>query len=218
LFGDKTHKLAEVMTAHSSDEMYRLLLSHWKEPTQLVLGAVEPTTPLTEPYIGMVLGDPTQRMMLFDTITYLPDDILVKIDRATMAVSLESRLPFLDHQLVEFAWRVPLQHKITGNMGKMLLRELLYKYVPKALIERPKQGFSVPIDTWLRGPLRDWVEDFLAEVRLKRDGLLNPQLVRERWKEHLSGKRNWQYSLWCVLMLQVWLDRQRSAAGVISPA
>ena len=207
--GDKLHKLADIIAVKSPEEMYRHFVSHWKEPRSVVSGAREPTTLLTDPSIWPELPDFTQRMMYLDTLTYLPDDILVKIDRAAMGVSLETRVPFLDHRLIEFAWRLPLSYKIHNGEGKWLLRQVLYKYVPKKLIERPKMGFGIPIDNWLRGPLRDWASELLDEKRLREEGFFNPEPIRKKWQEHLSGSRNWQYLLWDVLMFQSWLENNR---------
>lgn len=207
--GDKLHKLAEILAVESPEAMYRGLVSHWKNPAGVVVGAAESPTVLTDRNCWADLPDFTQRMMYLDLVSYLPDDILVKVDRASMGVSLEARVPLLDHRVVEFAWRVPLFMKIRNGQSKWLLRQVLYKYVPKELIERPKMGFGIPIDDWLRGPLRDWAEDLLSEERLKREGYLRPEPIRKLWKEHLSGKRNWQYHLWDVLMFEAWLENNK---------
>ena len=141
-------------------------------------------------------------------MTYLPDDILVKVDRAAMGISLETRAPFLDHRVVELAARIPLEQKISNGKGKQILRKILYKYVPKELIERPKQGFGIPLGDWLRGPLKEWSEDLLGQSKLENGGFFNSSVIRATWKEHLKGKRNWEHSLWNVLMFQAWLDSQ----------
>ncbi len=208
--GDKLHKLAEVLTVKNPEAMYLNLVSLWKRPDAVVIGGSEPLVTLTDPGRWADLPDLTQRMMYLDTVTYLPDDILVKVDRASMGVSLEGRVPFLDHRLVEFAWRVPLGMKIKDGKSKWLLRQVLNQYVPKKLIERPKMGFGVPIDAWLRKPLRGWAEDLLDERRLRREGFFDPRPIREKWAEHLSGMRNWQYPLWDVLMFQAWLEENKS--------
>ena len=216
--GDKLHKLAEILSLNDPDLMYLHLVSQWKNPGLVVLGDREPLTTLTDQSQWARLDDFTLRMMSLDLMTYLPDDILTKIDRASMAVGLEARVPLLDHRLVEFAWRLPLSMKIkVEGEGKWILRQVLHRYVPKALVERPKMGFGVPIDHWLRGPLRDWAEELLNEKRLRSGGYLQPAPIREKWMQHLSGRRNWQYPLWNVLMFQAWLtSNERSAAAVIS--
>ena len=203
--GDKLHKGADVMSASSIDELYLRLVSQW-DPASIVLGGTEPSTIFTGQRPNLSGLDSIQRMMALDTISYLPDDILVKVDRAAMGVSLEGRVPFLDHRVVEFAWRLPQSLKLRNGVGKWILRQVLYRYVPRELIERPKMGFGVPIDHWLRGPLREWAESLLDEARLRREGYLNPLPIRQRWAEHLSGNRNWQYHIWTVLMFQAWLE------------
>ena len=202
--GEKLQKGAGVMAAQSVDDLYLGLVTHW-EPARLVIGGWEPATCLRGNRLSLMGLNDVQRMMALDTITYLPDDILVKMDRASMGVSLEGRVPFLDHRVVEFAWRVPQSMKLHDGIGKWILRKVLYRHVPKELIERPKMGFGVPIDSWLRGPLRDWAESLLDESRLHREGYFHPAPIRQKWAEHLSGARNWQYHLWDVLMFQAWL-------------
>jgi asparagine synthase (glutamine-hydrolysing) len=199
--------LSDAMAAASPEALYRDLVSHWKRPTAAVLGGYEPPTALTDPSRWTQLSDLAHRMMHLDTISYLPDDIFTKLDRASMAASLEARVPLLDHRVVEYAWRLPLSMKVRHGQGKWILREVLHRYVPRELIERPKKGFSVPIGAWLRGPLRDWAEALLEERRLRAEGFLDPAPVRIKWREHLSGRRNWQGYLWDVLMFQAWLER-----------
>jgi asparagine synthase (glutamine-hydrolysing) len=206
--GDKLNKGASVMASNDLNELYLGLISHWSDPTEVVLGASEPPTLLNLSAPTLAGLDGVQRMMVLDTMTYLPDDILVKVDRAAMGVSLETRVPFLDHRVVEFAWRLPQSMKLRDGMGKWALRQVLYRYVPKALIERPKMGFGVPMDAWLRGPLREWAEELLGESRLRHEGFFNPAPIRQKWEEHLSGRRNWQNHLWNVLMFQAWLEAQ----------
>lgn len=210
--GDKLHKLASVLDAKSLSELYIRLISHWSDPAINVLGkSAEPLTLLTQPSLLLDgLGD-VQRMMALDLVTYLPDDNLVKVDRSAMGCSLESRVPFLDHRVVEFAWSLPLQYKLRGGVTKWALREVLYRYVPRQLIERPKMGFGVPIDSWLRGPLREWADSLIEESRLRKEGFFDSVPIRQKWAEHLSGKRNWQYHLWDVLMFQAWLDNSNCA-------
>ena len=173
------------------------------------MGAREPSTLLTDADAWPHTGDLAQWMMAMDAQSYLPDDILVKVDRAAMANSLETRVPMLDHRVVELAWRLPFHQKIRQGQGKWLLRQVLYRHVPKELVERPKMGFAIPLDSWLRGPLRDWAETLLGENRLRQEGYFDPAPIRQKWEEHLSGRRNWQYALWTVLMFQAWLEANR---------
>ena len=208
--GDKLHKLAELLSENGPKQIYRALISIWKNPEDIVRSAHEPGSRLTESDGPLTPAELQNRMMYLDLITYLPDDILVKVDRAAMDASLETRTPFLDHRVVEFAWRLPLSMKIRNGEGKWLLRQVAYRYIPRQLLERPKSGFGLPIDGWLRGPLRDWVEGLLAEDRLRDEGFFEAAPIRQKWHEHLSGVRNWQHQLWSVLMFQAWWEAQRS--------
>jgi asparagine synthase (glutamine-hydrolysing) len=201
-YGVKAHKLAGLLSATSEEALYVRLVSQWDVPAAVVPGAVEPPTLGTDPAAWPRLPDTTARMAFVDGVTTLPDDMLVKVDRASMAVSLETRLPLLDPAVVEFAWRLPMEAKIRAGRGKWVLREVLHRHVPAELVDRPKTGFDPPLGAWLRGPLRDWAEDLLDARRLTDDGFLDARTVRERWAEHLSGRRNHDYALWAVLMFQ----------------
>lgn len=206
--GLKVHKLAQVLPAADITEMYRSVTSHWTEPSLLVLGSHEPSSALTDTGSWPNLGDPVSLMMYLDGVTYLPDDILVKVDRASMSVGLEARVPFLDHRVVEFAWSVPLHAKLHAGQGKWLIRQVLARHVPAILTERPKMGFGLPLGNWLRGPLREWAEELLGEERLRREGYLDPAPIRRLWSEHVSGRGEWPFHLWDVLMFESWLSGQ----------
>jgi asparagine synthase (glutamine-hydrolysing) len=206
--GDKLHKGAALLGSRNAADLYRGMVSHWADPADVVLGATEPKTLLTSTAPILDGLNDVERMMALDMMSYLPDDILVKVDRAAMGVSLETRVPFLDHRVVEFAWSLPFDYKLRNGVTKWPLRQVLYRYVPPKLIERPKMGFGVPIGSWLRGPLRDWCESLLDESRLRQEGFFNPIPIRKKWAEHLSGDRNWEYHLWDVLMFQAWLETQ----------
>ena len=204
--GDKLHKLAIALCADDDSALYRRLVTHW-EPAQIVPGAAEPKGLLWDAQLEREFPGLLERMQFLDLVTYLPDDILTKVDRASMAVALEARVPLLDHRVVEFAWRIPRQTLMRNGVSKWPLRQVLYRHVPHELIERPKTGFSIPLGEWLRGPLREWAETLLSEKRLRDGGLLSVQDVRRTWAEHLSGKHNWQYLLWDALMLEAWRER-----------
>jgi asparagine synthase (glutamine-hydrolysing) len=205
--GDKLHKITTLLDNPQPDAIYRRLVSQWERPEEVAAAGREPRGPLWDPTIAHDFPDLVPRMQLLDMITYLPDDILTKVDRATMAVGLEGRVPLLDHRVVAYSWSLPLEFKLRGGRSKWLLRQVLDRYVPRSLIDRPKMGFGVPIDAWLRGPLREWAESLLAPARLASDGFVRVEPVRRAWREHLEGSRNWQYPLWTVLMLQAWRAR-----------
>ncbi|HEY2323564.1 MAG TPA: asparagine synthase (glutamine-hydrolyzing) [Thermoanaerobaculia bacterium] len=202
--GQRIEKVARTLRANDPDEMYFELVSHWRDG--VVLDAPPAEAPVTKRSEWPPLLDPVERMMYFDQISYLPDDILTKVDRASMAVSLESREPLLDYRLVEFAWRLPPSMKVRHGKGKLLLRRILGRYIPDSLIDRPKMGFGIPLGAWLRGPLREWAEALLDPATIRKHGLLDPAPIRAKWEEHLAGRNDWNFYLWGVLMLQSWLE------------
>lgn len=206
-WGEKIHRLGDVLTAAEFDTACQVIGSYWRRPEDIMRGDNGPDAfPDARPRAPEII-DPFHRMMYLDMTHYLPEDILTKVDRASMAVSLETRIPLLDHRVVEFAWRTPLSMKIRNEQGKWLLRQVLYRYVPERLVERPKMGFGVPVEKWLRGPLRDWAENLLAAHRLREDDLFDPTPIRDRWQAHLSGRADWSWPLWAVLMFQAWKER-----------
>lgn len=216
LAGDKLHKAASVVGLGGADEIYQALVSQWQRPADVIIGAAEPEPQCMAPGPAGHLADPVRRMMHLDLVGYLPDDILVKVDRASMAVGLEARVPLLDHRLVEFTWSLPLGLLRRGSQSKWPLRRVLERHVPRHLTERPKMGFGVPVDSWLRGGLRDWAESLLDEHRLAREGLFDPKPIRAAWHAHLEGHRNLQYQLWSVLMFQAWNEAQCAGRATTS--
>jgi asparagine synthase (glutamine-hydrolysing) len=208
----KLAKIAALLGEGDAGGIYRRLVSLWPAPEELVPGASEPQGLLWDPHVADLCPSFAERMMLLDALTYLPDDILTKVDRASMAVALEVRVPLLNHRVVELAWRLPLAMKLRHGTSKWALRQILYRHVPAALIDRPKQGFSVPLAQWLRGPLAAWADDLLSPGALAGSGWLAPQPILVRWREHRRGTRDWSQSLWAVLMLQSWLARERNGA------
>ena len=206
----RVSRLGDVLNSEDFSSYYRDHIGQWKNPNGVVLGGSEPLTPHSDDSVRLPFDDRYDAMMYLDQTTYLPDDILVKVDRASMGVSLEARVPLLDdHRVIEFAWRLPLSMKLRGGVRKWLLRQVLYQYVPPALVERPKMGFSVPVEDWLRGGLRQWAEGLLDGSRLKQEGYFNAQAVTQRWREHIRGEHNWEHDLWNVVMFQAWHDHLR---------
>jgi len=209
LMGDKAHRMAHrLKNVKSLDDVYHSLVTEgYKEDGLVVNDKAALITKLDNNDIVSGIVDFEHRMMLLDSLTYLPDDILTKVDRAAMGVSLETRIPFLDYRVAELAWRLPLDTKINNGETKWPIRQVLYKYVPKVLIERTKAGFAIPVGQWIRGPLREWAADLLNEERIRREGYFNPELVQQLWQQHLSGKYDWTPRLWAILMFQAWLDK-----------
>lgn len=208
--GERLHKLANVMGAQSRNDLYRLLLSSVHHPERLALSGRELPTRVDTPEAWSVKLSFAEQVMAVDALTYLPDDILAKVDRAAMAVSLETRMPFLDHRVVGFVWSLPLSLRIPDDKPKWLLRKLLYRYVPREIIDRPKQGFCAPVGEWLRGSLRDWAQALLDPARLREEGFFDAARVERMWQQHLTGRMNWQHPLWTVLMFQAWFDAQKN--------
>ena len=202
-FGDKLYMFARILAA-GDDDIYRLIVSYWRDPEQVVPGAHEPLGVTDNRQVKLLIPDFVERMQYFDTLTILPDGALTKVDRAANAVDLTIRMPFLDPAVVAFSWTLPAALKLRGRTNKWLLRRVLYRHVPPAILERPKMGFDVPIGAWLRGPLRDWAEELLGESRMREEGIFDPTPIRAVWREHLTGARNHQGPLWVVLMFQAW--------------
>lgn len=208
------HKIAAALQASESVyDLFPRLSQAWQAPETVVIGATQLTTPWPLSKLAAHFSDAESAMMMFDTLNILPDNMLCKVDRAAMGASLETRVPFLDHRVVELAWRLPLSFKINQGQGKWLVRQLLYKYVPASIVNRPKQGFNVPLASWLRAELRDWAEELLNPIRLQQQGYLHAKLVQQEWQQFLSGAAN-QQRLWCILMFQAWLDSQASMTSV----
>ncbi len=210
-FGNKVHKLASICRSNDPEAVYKALISMWLIPSQVVIGANDVDMIAALPRAVADLPSFTERMMLIDLLSYLPGDILTKVDRASMGESLEVRVPFLDHRVVEYAWGIPMDLKVRNGEGKWLLRQVLHRFVPRELIDRPKMGFGVPIDDWLRGPLRDWAENLLDERRLRVEGFFHVREVRAKWQQHLSRNADWHYLLWPILMFQAWFDHYERA-------
>ncbi|PCJ17080.1 MAG: asparagine synthase (glutamine-hydrolyzing) [Candidatus Cloacimonadota bacterium] len=210
-FSGKIAKLAPALSSNTVQDLYYLLLSHWSTPQNIVIGGIEKLNIVKRIQDSGFNADIIEWNMFCDLNNYLPDDILTKVDRASMAVSLEGRIPLLDHRVIEFSWSLPREMRVKNGVGKHLLRSVLYDYVPQSLIDRPKKGFGVPIDMWLKGPLKDWACDLLSKDRIVRDGYFKPEPIIEKLNQHLNGVGAWHYYLWDILMFQLWLDEQKKA-------
>jgi asparagine synthase (glutamine-hydrolysing) len=210
--GHRMQRIAELLNCTDRRQLYCELISQWKSPATVVNDSNEPATVICDTNPGYQLAGKTffDYMMYVDQATYLPDDILVKVDRASMSTGLEMRVPLLDHRIVEYARHLPLEFKLRGGRTKWVLRKLLSRYVPERLFERPKMGFGVPLESWLRGPLREWASELLEEGRLRREGFFDPLPIQQKWREHLAGHRDWQYYLWDILMFQAWLEQRHA--------
>ncbi len=207
--GERLAKLAASLDVAEPAGVYLRFLSHWDDPREITLGGTEPVTGMSQSISAVGIGAFTRYMMRVDSGNYLPDDIMVKVDRAGMAVSLESRVPLLDHRIFEFSASLPVDYLLHGREGKQVLRHILYRHVPKRLVDRPKTGFGVPLEKWLRGPLCEWASDLLAPSMLQRQGVFKPAVIDRYWREHLSGSRSWHYQLWDILMLTAWMEDGR---------
>ena len=208
--GDRVYKLAALIRGMENPmSVYEHLVARWHDSSSVVLGTDGPLTTLGAADLDVDQNEIITTLLYVNFADYLPNDILTKVDRSTMAVSLESRAPLLDHRIVEFASRLPMSMKLRNGQSKWLLRQVLYRHVPRKMVDRPKSGFSIPIDSWLRGPLRDWAEHLLDENRMRQEGFLDPGIIRRTWNEHLSGQRKWQHKIWCVLMFQAWMEDRR---------
>ena len=202
-------KAMNILQNKSFSELYFILCSHWQNPSKVVINSKEPDTVHNKFNSDISNLSNFHKMMYIDQLTYMPNDILVKLDRASMASSLETRIPFLNHKLIEYTWKIPNKFKFRNGKTKWILRKILKNYVPENLINRPKMGFGIPLNEWLCGPLRDWAENLLNETKLSQEGFLDKELVREKWKDFITNKSSWQYDLWNILMFQAWLDKNK---------
>ena len=207
---DKLYKGRNLLNSKTFNDFYNVLFSHWQNLPGDLINNENSIINSSKINTKIKRFNIQEQMMIIDLLNYLPCNNLVKIDRAAMASSLETRVPFLDHKFIEYVWKIPHSHKFNNGEGKRVLKKILNKYIPKNLTERPKMGFGIPIGSWLRGPLKDWAENLLDEKKISQEGYINPKLITYKWKEHLSGKKNWQYDLWNVLMFQAWNDENKN--------